>query len=100
MKILKFRFYDKTKKKMKFFNSIWNMLDPDYDFDDIQQFTGLLDKLGKEIYEGDIVKRKSSDGVSETAVAEFRRGRYNIGDYDPTYGWEIIGNIYDNPNLI
>lgn len=56
MRTIKFRFYDKTEKKMRYFDGIWNMPQPDYDFDEIYQFTGLLDRHGKEIYEGDIVK--------------------------------------------
>src|SRR3990167_4744012 len=66
----------------------------------LMQYTGLKDKNGKEIYEGDIVKRKDSSGVFEIAEVQFRRGRYNIGDYDPTYGWTIIGNIYENSELL
>lgn len=59
MREIKFRFYDKTEKKMRYFNDIWNMPQPDYDFDEIQQYTGLKDKSGKEIYEGDIVEYKT-----------------------------------------
>ena len=98
MKNLKFRFYDKTEKIMKYFDGIWNMPDPDYDFDEIQQFTGLVDRLGKEIWEGDIV----SDGYHE------KYGRYET-KWDKI-GWnfvsedgreiEVIGNIYENNSLL
>lgn len=66
----------------------------------LMQYTGLKDKKGKEIYEGDII-----DGYG---VVNFIGGRYVIvydkemksfedllGDDD-----EIIGNIYENPELI
>ena len=56
MKTLKFRIYDKTEKKMKLLDSIWNMPDPSYDFDEIQQFTGLLDR------------RKEQKGTGESMV--------------------------------
>lgn len=81
----------------------------------IGQFTGLLDKNGKEIYEGDIVKTKGNWGG---VVTWNSRGYYYIKDkyyYDneePDLSplgslhcyerkqLEIIGNIHDNPELL
>jgi uncharacterized phage protein (TIGR01671 family) len=65
----------------------------------IMQYTGLKDKNGKEIYEGDVC----NDG----SVVQFIGGRYILMYKDKTF-WEdlmgsedeIIGNVYENPELI
>ena len=79
----------------------------------IGQYTGLHDKNGKKIYEGDIVEVKYADvkfkGIvryDETYLAyvitntntikyEFE----NLGDY-VDYDIEVLGNKYDNPELL
>lgn len=64
----------------------------------LMQFTGLKDKNGKEIYEGDIVK----SGITIEKV-EFEDGCFVVHDYDYLHKWKhckVIGNIYENPELL
>ncbi len=74
----------------------------------IQQFTGLLDKNGKEIYEGDIVC--GFDFIAEV-IWETEDSAFQIRRIDKTHGgaflntmymqnFEVIGNIFHNPELI
>ncbi|MCS6093969.1 hypothetical protein D5S09_14735 [Lactobacillus sp. LMY-20] len=79
-----------------------------------EQFTGLKDVNGKEIYEGDIVHGYDQEpdrddgyiGSSMTDVVNFKYGAFWIGD-----SWykvmvmtppivEIIGNVHENPELL
>ena len=76
---------------------------------EIMQYTGLKDKKGVEIYEGDVLfhplqgRRKVYYPYSENVAS------YGLRDIDNGFGstlrdshavWEIIGNIYENPELL
>lgn len=85
----------------------------------LMQFTGLLDKNGKEIYEGDFVRgikfasgkekaftgevrHQASSAVFQSmfAVFEADSDKWLEGTNILTYELEVIGNIYENPELL
>ena len=70
----------------------------------LEQFTGLRDKNGKEIYEGDII---SMDELSPryNKVVIYKLSSFGYADCGvhvvPEFGkWRIIGNIHENPELL
>jgi len=74
----------------------------------VGQYTGLTDKNGTKIFEGDIVKRHWFDRDSiyridyDNGLAAFigqRDASYTTFDYDAAE-FEVIGNIYENPELL
>lgn len=133
MREIKFRAWDKEDKKMYVVAHISNLLtvgtyvtvrknepdaitkierDLEEDTYELMQYTGLKDKNGKEIYEGDIVKRYDQNGIIKfnflveqdgavVDVPNFGFNMHNDDENESLYGeLEVIGNIYENPELL
>ncbi len=74
----------------------------------LMQFTGILDKNGKEIYEGDIVVFDGLSNREDKVVGEgevnFICGAFGVDAYYlhelKNTRLEVIGNIYENPDLL
>lgn len=94
----------------------WNGSEDDNDFE-IMQYTGLKDKNGVEIYEGDIVRYglgyKGANARHDNGVVVWEsEGAYfrikNVSSesglswnvYSSELWSEVIGNIYENPELV
>lgn len=122
----KFRAWDSKNKEMVYFD--FDLLNDEsrafykvsIEGSEKMQSTGLKDKNGKEIYEGDIIQKDHSD---QFYVVEYCLKGHNCGgfrlrnlednkwsDFDQESIWmpsdepknfdKIIGNIYENPKLI
>jgi uncharacterized phage protein (TIGR01671 family) len=114
-RVIKFRAWDKEKNRMYEFDLYEYMSMREEAQDDLisyearesglMQFTGLLDKNGREIYGGDIIEYNNHREVVKFIFVDERSA--DGGDFcgyangESYYKkCEIIGNIYENPELI
>ena len=82
----------------------------DFILDTVGQYTGMIDKNGVKIFEGDIVLKRTHNGKKPIPVT-FHDGMFHCGwgggSSTATHAYtlndkqiEVIGNIYDNPELV
>lgn len=121
MREIKFRAWDKKAKKWLSFDE-GEPIESDYtrlntlgywvhfwNYDEkevaLMQFTGLKDKNGKEIYEGDVLKSKYATGHNVYwQGCGWKMSTQQGGYWQPlqtlTDNYEVIGNIFENPELL
>jgi uncharacterized phage protein (TIGR01671 family) len=125
MREIKFRAWDSHNKEMwhgDLFSPIWTDGTVQDCYSEYMQYTGLKDKSGKGLYESDLIVCQSYPFYSEGfhnyvaeivwyddaamfgyeyhAISSRVRGNVVGGSLDELIGMEIIGNIYENPELL
>ncbi|MDU6827798.1 YopX family protein [Campylobacter sp.] len=128
MKEIKFRAWDVLNKKMLSWGEVfhlpaWEIFPgtPEQRAFEVMQYTGLKDRNGKEIYEGDILELRANpfDRKKDLFQVVFKDGGFRdewnnyIGQYLPpdirnkqggrvrlNEACEVVGNIYENPELL
>lgn len=129
MREIKFRVWDKNKGEMitsavefelrrleettkpNEYSDTIGYVPSDYHRFDIMQYTGLKDKNGVEVFEGDVIDFSDNDDFNcyaEVCMAKSNLGwakKYDDGcaalmDDRDLRSWCVVGNIYENPDLM
>jgi len=130
MREIKFRAWDKKNKVMQYSDIIWgdynfpalselNYGDNIYNLSNLMQYTGLQDKNNKEIFEFDVIpiviENLGESIKTVNGVVKIEQGQWNIEYLHPFQNEiylanlyslleraekEVIGNIYENPELL
>ena len=130
MREIKFRVWDKEEKEMHSWEDLIPSVDlgyllsnetEEYDEYEIQQYTGLKDKNGVEVYESDIVEQEftelgSTEGIFNNPPDDMTSFIGEIKMYEGAWwidsgSWaiplfselspnEVLGNRYENPELL
>ncbi len=110
---IKFRTFGKQSKKFHYLSlssTQGGWVFPDEEREEYQQFTGFLDKLGKKIYEGDILEAETfwakvdwvDDGweVSIYPKDGSKEHGGRLSTYVERYELEVIGNVFESKDLL
>lgn len=121
MKEIKFRAWDKELKKLspvksaEFIDKTWVTVFEDnesprtirWDRLEIMQYTGLKDRNGKEVYEGDLIKHNGyiyeivyNSGGFTVKNTDSKTAVPASNDFLANININVIGNIYENPELL
>nr|DAV37829.1 MAG TPA: YopX protein [Caudoviricetes sp.] len=85
-------------------SNVWHI-----DADTVGQYTGMVDKHGTKIFEGDIVKYgdtvhnvvfEQRNGTAYFGLVYSTLETLSFGYYQDLKQIEVVGNIYDNPELV
>ena len=118
---IKFRVWDGEKMHkvywLELYTETHSYLEDDrcvsYNGNNLMQSTGLKDETGKEIYEGDIIKMGMDKDTSVVRVIEWKDGSFwccridsetifplHTLNFNESNDWNIVGNIYENKELL
>ncbi len=113
MRTIKFRAWHKASYENDMLNDfdVWRGQAHYGEKDDyiLMQFTGLFDKKGREIYEGDIllnnqvvewINPENAQYEQDSSCWGIQNGKYTLASYREDEDFLVVGNIYENQELL